>query len=82
MVLALEFDTGHVCAVFGGEEAACGAEAGSDVQDLFIGLETEIRGAVFEGGVGFVVHAVEGGCVGVGPVGFVGEGGEDGLRPG
>lgn len=31
MILPLQFDAGHVGVVVGREEAACGAEAGSDV---------------------------------------------------
>ena len=65
------------------EEAARGAEAGADVEDVLVRLEGEFRGEVDEGEVAVVVHGVEGGGVAVGPFGFGGgEGGEDGVGAG
>ena len=82
MVLPLQFYPRDPGAVAGSEKAACRAEAGSDVQDVLVGLEVNFRRAVLEGGVAVVVHAVEGGGVGVGPSWFGGEGGEVGMGAG
>ena len=82
MIFPLEFNPCDPGAVPGSEKAARGAEAGSDVQNVLIGFEMDFGSAVLEGGVAVVVHAVEGGGVGVCPFGFGGEGGEVGMGSG
>lgn len=82
MNISLQLDTRDADVVFRGQIASGGAEAGTDVEDVLGGLDADGGGAVVEGGIAVVVHAVEGGGVGVCPGGEVGEGREGGVGAG